>query len=288
VAFFLNGEVKPADLKDMITTLLFMLALQVTTSAEMSCIGSVVDLEMPADLYVAGLQEEGIATMASQGQFVYINGPRVSFLKVGEINRVIRPEGEVHDLVNGKKQGTYYKDLGIIRIEAVNRDVATARVIMSCQGIIKGDLVTPAAAKPAVVFRGDLSNALTPFPAEGLMSSILLGKNDAQELAGGAICFIGRGWRDGVKVGDRFTVFRFPPPFDSNEKAVEATSYNMGSSFDAGPDNVARLGAKLSDRTLPKQILGDIVVVDVGDKTCTGKIINSISVMHPGDLVVKR
>jgi hypothetical protein len=272
----------------MITTLLFMLALQVTTAAEMSCIGSVVDLEVPADLYVAGLQEEGLSTMASQGQLIYINGPRISFLKVGEINRVVRPEGEIHDLVNGKKQGTYYRDLGVIRIEAIYRDAAAARIMVSCQGIIKGDLVTPAVAKPAVEFRGDFSSALTPFPADGLMSSILLGKNDIQELAAGDICYMGRGWRDGVRVGDRFTVFRLPPPFDSNEKAVETISSNMGSSFDRGPDNIARLGSKLSDRTLPKQILGDVVVVDVGDKTCTGKIINSISVMHPGDLVVKR
>jgi hypothetical protein len=44
----------------------------------------------------------------------------------------------------------------------------------------------------------------------------------------------------------------------------------------------------LHERKLPPQILGDIVVVETGDKTSTGKVVNSLSEIHIGDLIVKK
>jgi hypothetical protein len=44
----------------------------------------------------------------------------------------------------------------------------------------------------------------------------------------------------------------------------------------------------LHERKLPPQILGDIVVVETGDRTSTGKIVNSLSEIHVGDLIVKK
>ena len=44
----------------------------------------------------------------------------------------------------------------------------------------------------------------------------------------------------------------------------------------------------LSDRSLPPTVLGDIIVVQAGDRVSAGKIINSLLEIHLGDLVVKR
>jgi len=34
--------------------------------------------------------------------------------------------------------------------------------------------------------------------------------------------------------------------------------------------------------------LGDIVIVDAGDKVSAGKVVSSLVEMHPGDSVIKR
>ena len=46
--------------------------------------------------------------------------------------------------------------------------------------------------------------------------------------------------------------------------------------------------ASAAAQTLPPQILGDIVVVETGESTSTGKIVNSLSEIHIGDLVIKK
>jgi hypothetical protein len=278
---------KAADLISMIT-LIMLFALQVTTPAEMACLDSVLDTPLPSDLYVAGVEFEGVAVFGSQGQLVFLNGPRTGLLRVGELERVVRPEGRIRDPFTDSELGVYYRDLGTIRIEEVDGESATARVIMSCNEILKGDLVRPYVSKPAVQFTGTMSNALTPVPEHGLAGSILLGKNDLRELAVGDICFIGLGGRDGVKPGDRFTVFRPYPAFDPHDlimmEAAQDSSYgsmgHQGSRY--------RESTRLEGRTLPPKILGDIIVVETTDKISAGKIVNSMTDIHPGDLVVKR
>jgi hypothetical protein len=49
-----------------------------------------------------------------------------------------------------------------------------------------------------------------------------------------------------------------------------------------------KLDSMLGNRSLPPKVLGDIVIVEVGEGISTGKIINSMSEIHPGDLVVKQ
>ena len=179
------------------------------------------------DMYVAAVEMEGTATLAVQGQILYLNGPKVSSLKPGTIQRVVRPEGKVRDPLTGNGLGFYYMDIGTIRIETVEQDKATARIHASCNGMLKGDIVLPYAPKPTVEFSGEPSSDTTVLPDHGLVSSILLGKDDARELGSGSICFLGLGGRDGIKPGDRFTVFRSYPEFNARDMDTVGTKSNM-------------------------------------------------------------
>jgi hypothetical protein len=254
-------------------TLLILFALKVATPDEIACVGTVQDLAVPLELYIAGVQEEGTASLASHGQIVYLNGPQVPSLKPGMVRRVIRPERKVRDRLARAEAGIYYTDIGTIQIETVEPQVATARVLLSCREMLKGDQVIPNAPNRAVEFGGALSNALTPLPPNGLVSSILLGKNNLQELSAGQFCFVGFGGRDGVKAGDQFIVFRPNPAAVNPEEMIAKEPGIRG---------------LLNGRKLPPQILGDIIVVEAGDRISAAKIINSLSEIHPGDLVVKK
>jgi hypothetical protein len=283
----LNPARAPADLKDMLT-LLLLFAMKVAIPSELACVGSIQEGTLPLDTYVAAVEMEGIATLAVEGQVLYLNGPKVSALKAGTIQRVVRPEGKVHDPLTGNGVGYYYRDIGTIKIVTVEQNQATARVLVSCQGMLKGDLVLPYAPKPEVEFGGEPSSDTTVLPQHGLASSILLGKDDLRELASGSICFLGLGAQDGVKAGDRFIVFRPYPAFNSKDMAAVGTNSDMSYSPMSNWSYRFNLRMLLHERKIPPQILGDIVVVETGDKTSTGKVVNSLSEIHIGDLIVKK
>ena len=278
-----------AGLADLITMLklLLLFALQVASPREMACVGSIQEMTVPEDVYVSGVEGEGIETIATPGQILYLDGPGVAQLKVGTVQRVVRPEGKVRDPRTRTALGTYYKDVGTVQIEAVYEESATARVLLSCEGMLKGDAVIPSEPRVAVEFNGALSNDVTPVP-RGASSWILLAKDDLRALGAGNICFIGLGRRDGVKAGDRFTVFREHPSFNSQDMETVGTDTESSYSPVRGIIYRFRMNSKLRDRQLPPKILGDIVIVEAGERVSTGKIINSMSEIMPGDPVVKR
>jgi hypothetical protein len=107
-------------------------------------------------------------------------------------------------------------------------------------------------------------------------------------MAVGQFCFIQLGRRDGLKPGDRFVVFRPHPNFNPQDMSVAANATDALYSSVRGGFFGYQLDSMLRDRTLPPRVLGDIVIVEVGEGISTGKIINSMSEIHPGDLVVKR
>ena len=268
--------------------LLLLYALSVINPGEMACIGSIQDTTLPLDIYIAGGEMEGTATLAAQRQVVYLNGPRLSSLKPGIIHRVVRPEGRVRDPLSGDKLGYYYMDIGTIRIETVDQEKAVASVQVACHGMLKGDLVIPYVPKQKVEFNGALSSELTALPDHGLVSSILLAKDDVREMGAGNLCFLGLGARDGIKPGDRFTVFRPQPSFDPRDMDAGGTASDRSYSSMTNYAYRFNLNMLLRQRKLAPQILGDIVVVEAGENISTGKIISSLSEIHIGDLIVKR
>jgi hypothetical protein len=270
-------------------TLLLLYALNFVNPGELACAGSMQSAQLPLDVYIAGVEMEGLATLATHGQVLYLNGPQVSSLKAGTIQRVVRPEGKIRDPLTGNEMGFYYKDIGTVRIENVEQDKATARVLLSCREMIKGDVVIPDAPRPAIEFKVAMSNDLTVLQGHGLVGSILFSREDMKEMAAGQFCFIGLGGRDGIKTGDRLTVFRSQPPFDSKDMAVSEmggadTTYPRVSNWSYH----SQLDKLLQNRKLPPRIMGDIIVVDVKEGVSMGKIVNSLSEIHVGDFVVKR
>jgi hypothetical protein len=260
-----------ADLIKMLKLILFF-ALQVTTPGEMSCIDSAVETRMPADLYIVGSADGGTLSMLTQEQILYLNGPKSPSLKIGDINQVVRPMGVVRDPLTGKMLGIHYKNLGSIHIEVVNKDNAVARVLHSCQAFVKGDLVFPSVQKPLVYFNEELSNETTQIPENGMIGHVLFANNEKLYLSAGQFCFVGRGKRDGVKLGDRFTVFRASAPYGQQDISIgKSVAPSM-----------------LSKHKPPSRILGDIVIVDVEEKISTGKIINCLSEISRGDLAIRR
>jgi hypothetical protein len=262
--------------------------LQIVSSSELNCVGAIHDTLATADVFIAGTREEGMNALATEGELVYLNGPGLSSLKTGEKYRVVRREGVLQDSETHDAMGYYLKSVGLVRVDRVDGNSALATVLTSCEAMVKGDLVIPATARLAVEYKGELSNRLTAFPADGLTSVIILGENDVRELATGQFCYIKAGTKDGVKAGDRFTVFRLPPPYQIQELEVlgkgPLQSYRRVDVAKVDPGLVGML----RERRIPPRPIGDLVVIEAGDVASTARVVNSMAEIHPGDIIVKR
>ena len=268
--------------------LLSTLLLQVATPGEMSCLGFIQDAPAPLNIYVSGTEEDEVNNYSHVGQLLYLDGPAASSLKPGELYRVVRPDGRIRDKITGATVGIYHMELGTVRIEAVRRDGASASVIHSCHVILKGDILLPTVARQPARFDGKLSDRLTPFSDDGTMSSIILGKNGIREMGAGDFCFIALGRRDGIKVGDRFTVFRPQPPFNSHD--LDLAGSKGGAAYEQYSSHKYRgvLSGLLKNRKAPPRMLGDLVVLDVQEGAAVTKIINSLAEINIGDIVIRR
>jgi hypothetical protein len=267
---------------------LSVMVMQVAMPGEMSCVGFIIDAPIPMNLYVSGTEEDEINNYSHTGQILYVNGPGAPGLKVGGLYSVVRPEGKLKEHVTGGAVGVYHKELGTVRIEATRSDGATASVVYSCGVILKGDLLVPASTKPPVKFDGKPSDHLTPFNPQGLQSTIVIGKDGIQEMGAGDFCFFALGSRDGVKPGDRFTIYRPQPPFDPRHLEVDGSMAGLSYKRVRGWSYRQALVAALKNRSVPPRVMGDLVVVDVTETAAAAKIVNSLAEVHVGDVVVRR
>jgi len=265
-----------------------MLMMQGATPGELGCLGFIADRPVAMDLFIAGTEEDEVSNYAHTGTLVYVNGPGVSGLKAGDQYVVVRPEGKVRDKVTGELIGIYHLETGVVRIETVRPDSATASVLNSCHVILKGDILLPLRPRTAVRFEGQPSNSLTPFTDQNLMSTIVLGKEGIKEMGEGHFCFIGIGSRDGVKVGDRFTIYRPQPPFHTSVFDVQGSKAGLDYEKVTTGHYRLMLVEIMKHRKVPPRVLGDLLIVDVSDTTAGARIISSLAEIHPGDLVVRR
>jgi hypothetical protein len=271
--------------------IVFLLGLLATWTGqqESACLGFIQDSFLPMNVYVAGTESEGALALAAQGQVVYLNGPGLGSLRPGGSYLVVRPEGKVKDPLNGRFVGIYYRELGTVKIETVGAKSQTASVTASCRTIMKGDLVVPRTQRLEVRPAAHSPGRLSDVPEGGLASNIILGLDDRREMGTGDFCFLGVGKDDGVQAGDRFIVWRPQPRFNPKDLEIGG-QVGAGRSYEKPLDPIqkAEQVRTLSQRELPKQVVGDLVVIAPYGKTSVARITNSLLEIHLGDLVVRQ
>jgi hypothetical protein len=271
-------------------SIVFVLGLLATLTAqhESACLGFIQDSFLPMNVYVAGTESEGSMALAAQGQIVYLNGPGLGSLRPGNTYLVVRPEGKVKDPLTGRPVGIYYRELGTVKIETAGAKSQTASVMAGCRTIMKGDLVVPLPQRAEVRPGSQPPGRLTSVPENGLASNILLGLDDRRELGTGDVCFIGVGKNSGVQAGDRFTVWRPQPHFDPKDLAVGGSGGGRSYEKPLDPIQKTEQVRTLSQRELPKRVIGDLVVIATYEKTSVARITSSYVEIHRGDLVVRQ
>ncbi len=276
--------------------------MRVAEGNNVQCAGYVTSSAIDTSSRLVGGWNEQDGWFYSQGQFVYLN---TAGAKVGDRFAVVRPRGQVNTKWSSKgKLGMYVQEVGSVEVVRVKGDHAVAKVHRSCDNFLLGDLVRPMENREVPMFVE--RPALDVFAdASGKAKGRLFMARDNQEvLSRENIVYVDLGAEDNVKIGDYLTVFR--PLGKGNlrgntaKESVEARVGGFGSLGYRGGEFSNQTARKSGDnangrgvtsdkakegRPDIRKVVGELIVLNVKEKTATAMVVRNAQEIHTGDWV---
>jgi hypothetical protein len=209
--------------------------------------------DLDTSITITGAVDEKV--LLGAGDQVYLSYPASKPPKVGDRYSIYPPNNLVKS--GGGEVGAYVHVLGALQVQSVKQDKQARGVILEAnQEIERGAKVGPLLK----TFR-----TVPPVPPKLDAQGTVVAMLTYDQLVGqGEVVFIDLGRRSGVEVGNRMFVVRrgdaLPRPMNRQ----------------AGQD----------DRQFPARALGEIVIVDVGDRISVGLVTLAVQEMNIGDLVM--
>src|ERR1700730_1833333 len=227
-----------------------------------NCSGFISD-KVPDDIRLISGEQSNPKITFSRGDYVYISRGRDKGVQVGDRFSVVRPDKDPldvqwfkwqHKLI--KAMGQPYVDAGQLRVVNVQPNVSIAEVGMSC-GYMHRDHFAPVTGKRVAMIVAALDNTQ------------LYGKNST--------VYVNLGSNQSVRVGDYFRIFRYEGTLADTApqtKNYQYELYGFGSAH-----------AKYSWRDLPREVIGEGIVINEGPNASTVFITYSSLPIYAGDYI---
>jgi hypothetical protein len=248
------------------------------------CSGFVTDDKVPQSTYIISGEQPDTKIEFHQGDYVYINKGSDGGVKNGDQFAVVRATADWLPVPWFKWQkkllhamGTHYDDIGRVRVTTVQPKVSIAQVVFSCAYMQRDDIALPYEDRPAPPYR-ESTKADYFAPVNGKPLAMVVVMHGFAQLGGaGSQVYVNLGSAQGVKVGDYFRVFRYQG--SHLDTAPQTSDYqDMLYGFGSTP-------ARYSWRDLPRQILGEGIVLNVSRNASTVLLTDSRMDIYAGDYV---
>jgi hypothetical protein len=270
------------------------------------CAGYVQSAPIKPSIEIVGGHEEQDQYLYSQNNVVYLNAGENKGLKQGDVLSVFRPRGKVSSKFSKKGNlGFYVQEVGAVELIRVKNDTSVARVKTSCDNFLLGDLVEPTQARVSPMFRERPPLDRYADPSGKAAGRLFMARDGMEMVTRDQIVYVDLGAEDHVKEGDILTVFRplgkgnlFTP---ADNDTVAASSYGFESdSYKGGQfSNQAprRTGDQAGGRTESqgnakdkrasglRKVVGELVVLNVKERTATAVVVRTGQEIHTGDFV---
>ena len=219
------------------------------------CAGYVQSSPINKENRIVNAVEEQDQFNYAQNNVVYINMGASQGVSVGDMLAVVRPKKRVSTRWARKDNlGFYVQEVGALEVIRVRDNLSVARINTSCDSFRLGDLVQPMAERTSPMHqnRGMLDRFAD---ASGKATGrVFMARDDADAVSRDQIVYVDLGSEDNVRVGDYLTVYR---PLDKRR----------------GFQNDLR------------KVVGELVVLNVKEKTATAVITRTAQEIHRGDWV---
>lgn len=276
--------------------------MRVTEGNNVHCAGYVTSSSIDTGSRLVGGYNEQDGWFYSEGQVVYLSA---SGAKVGDVFSVVRPRGQVKTKWTTKASlGMYVQEVGSVEVIRMKGDHAVARVKRSCDNFLLGDLVRPMENREVPAFTNRPALDLFADASGKARGRLFMARDNQEVLSRENIVYVDLGAEDSVKVGDYMTVFRplgKGNPFENDEdESVEARNRNFGSFEYKGGEfsnqTARKSGENARGRVVTtekakegrpeiRKVVGELVVLNVKERTATAMIVRNAQEIHTGDWV---
>jgi len=215
---------------------------------------------------------------------VFINKGSRQGVRVGDRFTVSRPDSDPTDVQwfqwqnkLAKAMGTFYRDAGQLKIVNVQPNVSTAEVTFACGYLQRGDLVRPFQERPSPPYKPAAKfDEFAPVSGKSV-GMLVIGKDFSQTYGKFSTVYVNLGANQGVSVGDYYRVFRYQGSHAETSQYLPDYQYKI-LGFGSAP-------ARYQWNDLPREILGEGVVLNVGPNSSTVLITVSHIELFAGDYV---
>lgn len=280
--------------------------MSVAAGNNLYCAGYVQTASINTANKIVGAEDEQEQNIYAQGDNLYINVGASKGVKVGDMFAVVRPRGQVETRWTRKKNlGFYVQEVGALEVIRVKNDVSVARVRNSCDNLLLGDLLQPIQPRTSPVSQTRPTLDVFGEPTGKTSGRIFMARDGRELLGREQIVYIDLGAEDRVNVGDYFTVYRrlgsgnlFENDEDESvsarDEGFQSNEYRGGKfsnqaarkSGDQARGKVVTTEKAKEDRPQGlRKIVGEVVILNVKERTATAVITRAAQEIHTGDRV---
>jgi hypothetical protein len=248
------------------------------------CSGFVTDERVPSEVRLISGEESSNKIVFISGDYVYINRGAAQGVRVGDRFSIVRPDSDPNEVPWFKWQGkllkamgTQYVDAGQVQITTVDPNVSIGIVKFSCDYLQRGDIALPMIERPSPPFKSaEKFDSFAPVSGKSV-GMLVAGLAYTQVYGKNSTVYVNLGTNQGVKVGDYLRVFRY-------QGTTSATSVNFPD-FQYSMYGFGSTPVKYKWNDIPRQILGEGIVMNVTRNACAVFITYSRQDMYSGDYV---
>ena len=228
--------------------------MAVTEETTLQCADYVVSDREDESLILIGSELGSDKVALAAGDIVYLNKGSNSGVKAGELYSLHHTAYPLRHPASGRKLGTKVETTGWVQVILVQENSATAVIEQSCADIHAGEYLKPfEKVNVPLVVRRPVATRLTP-PSGKLNQYVVDIAQDATIAGEGHLVIIDAGSEAGVAPGNVFSIYRV------NYPSVPT----------------------------PRNVIGEVTVVAVRDRTALAKVTYSVDAIMVGDQIELR
>lgn len=255
---------------------------------------------------IVGADSEADQYLYSDGEYLYINAGSNKGVQVGDMFSVIRPKGQVETRWTRKDDlGIFVQELGTIEVVKVKREVSVAQIRTACDNMLLGDLLVPFQQRVSPTYRQRPALDLFADPSGKASGRIFMARDGREALGTEQIVYIDLGAEDSVQIGDYLTIFRdlgegnlhkFPQKesVSARDEGFQSDEYRGGKFSN---QSARKYGSRANRKVVTtanakkyrpdglRKIVGEMVILNVKERTATALITRAAQEVHTGDWV---
>jgi hypothetical protein len=278
--------------------------MTVASGNNLYCAGFIQTASVNTNLEIVGGLEEQEQYNYVNGDYVYISVGAGQGVKVGDEYSVIRPKGQFKTVLSNKGNlGIFVEEIGSLEVVRVKDQVSVAVVKNACEAMYLGDLLQTTQKRTSPMVRKTNFDRFSDNNGKA-KGRIVMARDGQEMVTRDQIVYVDLGAEDNVKVGDYLTVYRplgqgnilnhkqdesMPPRVvEYGSDQYKGGGFSSASGRKAGENangQVVVTSQAKKGRPNLRKVVGELVILNVKEKTATAVVTKTMQEIHTGDRV---